>query len=334
MTAISRSRCRSIRIGNAVYTRPFGSTGRAVSEIGFGCFAIGGNRSGNSYGPTDDAVSIAALREAIEQGCTFFDTADVYGFGHSEALLGSALRDAGRPEVTVATKGGGDFTGGSVRANFSPDYLRRAVEASLRRLAVERLDLYQLHNPGLADIANEAMWAMLRTLQDEGKIAHFGASLHDVAEARACLRVDGLASVQLPYNMLWVLEPEAAAEMNFLFDDVAEAGVALIVREPLLGGVLGQHPLLGEFGPGDIRAHWPRDRRERLSGIVAAMQALLHPGTSLAQAALRYVLDHPQVATAIVGIKTAAQARENFAASDLPPFTELVRTAEPDMAEL
>jgi aryl-alcohol dehydrogenase-like predicted oxidoreductase len=315
-----------------MHSRPFGSTGRTVSEIGFGCFAIGGNRSGNSYGPTDDSVSLAALRAALDQGCTFFDTADVYGFGHSEALLGSALRDAGHPQVMVATKGGGDFSGESVRANFDPAYLRGAVEASLRRLGVEQLDLYQLHNPGLADIANDAMWDMLRTLQAEGKIAHFGASLHDAAEARACLHIDGIASLQLPYNMLWVLEPDAAAEMTSLFDAIAAAGLALIVREPLLGGVLGQHPLLGTFGPGDIRGGWPLGRRERLSGIVAAMERLLHPGTSLAQAALRYVLDHPQVSTVIVGIKTADQARENLAASDLPPFAELVRLAEPDMA--
>src|SRR5688572_9478031 len=126
--------------------RPFGSTGFQVSEIGFGAWGIGGNAHGNSYGPTDDEESLRTIKTALDLGCTFFDTADVYGFGHSEELLGKALK-GGRDRVIIATKGGSDFYHNPPRLNFTEDHLIMAVDKSLKRLDTDYIDLYQLHNP-------------------------------------------------------------------------------------------------------------------------------------------------------------------------------------------
>src|SRR6266850_6008807 len=126
--------------------RKLGSTGLEVSEIGFGAWAIGGNAHGNSYGPTDDDESLRAIKTALDLGCTFFDTADCYGFGHSEELLGQALKGH-RDRVIIATKGGSDFYHTPPRLNFTESHLVFAVEESLRRLNTDTIDLYQLHNP-------------------------------------------------------------------------------------------------------------------------------------------------------------------------------------------
>src|SRR3972149_779887 len=131
-----------------------------VSEIGFGAWAIGGEAPGTSDGPTNDAVSVRAVERALELGCTFLDTADVYGWGHSEEVLGQALRDH-RHEVFLATKVGGDFYHGGVRMNFDPGYVAFALERSLRRLRTDHVDLYQLHNPPLEMTGDPATYDVL-----------------------------------------------------------------------------------------------------------------------------------------------------------------------------
>src|SRR5947209_10943562 len=128
--------------------RVLGKTVLKVSEVGFGAWAIGGNAHGNSYGPTDDKQSLSAIGRALELGCNFFDTADVYGHGHSESLLGAALRDV-RDQVFIATKVGGNFYDGDVHMDFTPAHLRFAVERSLERLRTDHIDLLQLHNPSI-----------------------------------------------------------------------------------------------------------------------------------------------------------------------------------------
>src|SRR5207245_8760374 len=126
-------------------TRTLGRTGLKVSEIGFGAWAIGGNAHGNSYGPTDDAESIAAVRRALELGVNFIDTADVYGWGHSEEILGEAL-EGRRDDVHIATKVGGDFYHGGVRMNFDPGYIAFALERSLKRLRPTHVGVTPLHH--------------------------------------------------------------------------------------------------------------------------------------------------------------------------------------------
>src|SRR2546425_1312664 len=161
--------------------RTLGKTGLKVSEVGFGAWAIGGNDYGNSYGPTDDKVSLAAVERAFELGCNFYDTADVYGHGHSEELLGQALKEH-RNDVILATKVGGDFYHDPPRMNFNPDYLEFASTKSCERLQTDHLDLYQLHNPPIQLLKNGKIFEGLEKLKDSGRIRHYGVSIHDPQE--------------------------------------------------------------------------------------------------------------------------------------------------------
>lgn len=303
-----------------------GGTPLIVSEIGFGGFAIGGAVSGNSYGETDDAQSVRAIEAALDLGCTFFDTADVYGFGHSEDLLGATLKaSAAGKRAVVATKVGARFDDGVVRKDFSPGHIRAAVDASLGRLRRDTIDLCQLHDPPLDVLERGEALGCLQDLAAEGKIVAFGASIHSVAEAEAAVR-GGAQTLQAAVNVLCLVEPEARADA--IFGLVDQTGVGLIAREPLASGFLsGRHAEDTSYGPGDIRAGWSPARRQAYLALARDFAANLAPGVSAAQAALRFVLDQPQVATTIVGIKTAEQARTNFAAAALLPFDALMREA-------
>jgi aryl-alcohol dehydrogenase-like predicted oxidoreductase len=306
-----------------VRTKRLGTTDLLVSELGFGAFAIGGNRSGNSYGPTDDAVSVAAIHTALDLGCTFFDTADVYGYGHSEALLGRALREAGAIDrVVVATKVGGNFESGHTVPDFSREHILSAVEDSLRRLGRDTVDLYQLHNPSRALIETGEIFDAMETLKASGKIRYHGVSIHTAEEGLACLEDGRASALQLVYNLFSLLEPDLSPEP--VFAPAMQAGVGLIAREPLSAGFLsGRHDLETRYGEGDNRAHWPEGRRRLLVALTNAVRGLARPGVSLTQAALRFVLDEPAIGATIVGMKTPAQVRENFAAAEGPAFEEL-----------
>ena len=160
------------KAAGGVNRRTLGRTGLSVGEIGFGAWAIGGNEFGNSYGPTDDAESMRAIRRALELGCNFFDTADVYGHGHSESLLGEALQDV-RETVIIATKVGADFYKPDLRLDFTPGYLRFAVQRSLERLRTDRIDLLQLHNPPMTLISATGTWEPLEEMKREGLIRFY-----------------------------------------------------------------------------------------------------------------------------------------------------------------
>jgi aryl-alcohol dehydrogenase-like predicted oxidoreductase len=293
-----------------VRTREFGRTGRRISEVGFGAWAIGGNAYGNSYGPTDDALSLAAVRRALDLGCTFFDTADVYGWGHSERLLGEAL-EGRRDEVFLATKVGGDFYHGGVQLNFDPEYIRFALDRSLERLRTDHVDLYQLHNPPAEVFGDPATDEVLDALQGEDRIRHYGVSVHEPGEALAAIRTGKPAAIQVPFSLLrqeWIDEVLPAAE---------RAGVAVIAREPLANGFLtGKFTGAEAFPPGDIRSRWPRGAL-RGRAQAAGQFAFLRQGDrrTLAQGALAFVLAFPAVATTIPGMKSPAHAEENLAAS-------------------
>lgn len=302
---------------------PLGQTGLTVSEIGFGAWAIGGNAYGNSYGPTEDATSIAAIRTALEQGCTFFDTADVYGYGHSETVLGEALRGV-RPLPVIATKAGGNFYSGSTRMDFSPDYLRYAIEQSLVRLGLERIDLYQLHNPTAELIVQGEAIGVLSELKAAGKIGHIGVSVFTPAEAMCCLADSRIEAIQLVYNLL-------RREMEGQVLETAQLkGVAIVAREPLVNGFLaGKRGPADNFEPGDIRYTMPGQYKAQLAGAAEAIREILEarsaaggPPRALAQVALQFVLRHPAVSVVIPGIKTPEQAIENLAASELGPLED------------
>ncbi len=328
-------------------TRLLGRTGLRVSEVGFGAWAVGGNRYGNSYGPTDDDASLAAIHAALDGGCTFFDTADVYGHGHSEALLGQALAQRRlRDTVVLATKGGGNFynrgvdpriarryterTGRSLddyapdavlpfthRVDFDPAYIRFALEQSLRRLRTDRIDLYQLHNPSLEQIRDGGIFDVLDDLRQEGKILCYGVSIHDPAEGLAAIVGGRCQAIQVVYNLF---SQDAARE---LFPAAQRAGVAIVAREPLANGLLS-----GKYNagiPADSRAALPgyewlagRARDEAQLAKVRALQSVADDlGCTLAQLALAWCLKNPNVSTIITGASRVSQLHENMKALDV-----------------
>lgn len=280
-----------------------------MSEVGFGAWAIGGNAHGNSYGPTDDGISIEAVKRAVELGCTFFDTADVYGWGHSEELLGRAL--IGNDGVLIGTKIGGDFYHGGVQLNFDPDYVSFALEKSLQRLKRSYVDLYQLHNPPDHLLQDERLIERLEKLRDGGKIRHIGVSVHEPDEALAAMDVPTFETIQIPFNVL-------RQEWLEVFPRAEKQGVGVIAREPLANGFLtGKYTEASVFPHGDIRHHWPR---RMVAAYVAAGRALAggvgKAGATPAQRALAYVLSHGAVSTTIPGAKTPDQVEENMASVD------------------
>jgi aryl-alcohol dehydrogenase-like predicted oxidoreductase len=321
-----------------VTSRVLGRTGLRVHPIGFGGWAIGGNQFGNSYGPTDDGQSKRAVRRAYDLGCNFFDTADVYGHGHSETLLGEALEGI-RPHVCVATKVGGNFYHRDVNpllvgrlaaalghpldqvphdavlpvthdSNFTPAYLRFAVEQSLRRLRTDYLDLLQLHNPSLGLLATPDTYQVLEDLKHEGKIRWYGISVHSPAEGIAAIEVSRPDTVQIVYNVV-------RREVEEAFLPAARAAqVGVIVREPLANGLLGgRYRGDSAWAHGDIRARMPRPYVEQLVALAERVKELAsQTGLTAAQLALKFVLDNEVVSVVIVGMKTIAQVDENLAA--------------------
>jgi len=291
--------------------RDFGKTGLKVSEVGFGCWAIGGNEHGNSYGQTDDKTSLEAIHKAIDLGCNFFDTADVYGWGHSEELLGKALRSK-RDHLIIATKVGGDFYQGHGFQTFTSEYVRFALDKSLERLKTDYVDVYQLHNPPLKALNKPETYEVLKELKREGKIRAWGVSIFDPVEGLAALNVGQPDSLQVVYNVF------NAKPADQLFPKAYESGCAIIAREPLANGFLtGKYLPDCEFESGDIRQKWPRDYiRARVYAAKKLDSLLKSDWSTLSISALRYVLMNDQVSVVIPGIKTAEQAIENLSASD------------------
>jgi aryl-alcohol dehydrogenase-like predicted oxidoreductase len=301
--------------------RILGKTSLKVSEVGFGGWQIGGNAFGNSYGPTDDKQSLAAIGRALELGCNFFDTADVYGHGHSEELLGQALRGH-RSEVIIATKIGGDFYHGVPRMNFNPDYLEFALKKSCERLGTDYVDLYQLHNPPTQLVKDGRVFKTLQKLRASGKIRHYGISIHDPQEGLLAMRDRELGAIQVTFN---ILRQEAK---NQLFPEATKNNVGIIAREPLANGFLGgKLKAESSFPQGDIRHNFPHDYISQLTFAADKLRFLESNSRSMAQAAIRFVLDHKDVSTVIPGAKTREHVEDNFASSGSPSLTgeELLR---------
>lgn len=296
--------------------RELGRTGIKVSEVGFGAWAIGGNAHGNSYGPTDDNESILAVRRAVELGVNFFDTADVYGWGHSEEILGKAL-EGRRDEVFLATKVGGDFYHGGVRMNFDPGYIAFALERSLHRLRSDRVDLYQLHNPPAEMMGDPATYEVLESLKAEHKIDHYGVSVHEPVEASLCIEAGKPEVLQIPFSLFrqeWI---------EGVLQEAARVNVGIVAREPLANGFLaGKIRPDARFPPGDIRHHWPPSMVAGRATAVDRLSFLVRPDRTMAQAALRFVLAFPAVSVAIPGAKSVAQVEENIAAAGAAALTE------------
>ncbi len=295
--------------------RTLGKTGLKVSEVGFGAWAIGGNAFGNSYGPTDDETSLEATQKALDLGCNFFDTADAYGHGHSEELLGQALKDH-RDDIIIATKVGADFYHEPPRMNFSPDYLAFALGKSCERLQTDHVDLYQLHNPPIQLLENGKIFEGLEKLVDAGKIRYYGISIHDPEEGLLAMKHGQPAAIQVVFN---ILRQEAK---NKLFQTARDNNVAIIAREPLSNGFLsGKFTPDSTFPPGDIRFNFPRNYFHSLVKAAQQLKFLESSTRTLTQASIRFVLDHREISTVIPGAKTPEQSAEDFGTSEMPSLT-------------
>lgn len=292
--------------------RALGSIGLELSELSLGTWAYGGDE----WGPADDDRAVETMHAAIDHGVNLLDTADVYGYGHSEELVGRVLRERSE-RVVVCSKAGNDIydtppVAGGGPKDFSPDYLRRAAQGSLRRLGVEAIDIYLLHNPSLDVIRDGAAMGELIARSEAGDIRYPGASIYTAEEGEAAI-VAGARVLEIPYSLL------AQDEGRRLFPRAADQGVGILARSPLANGILsGKYSAASRFAADDHRAHkgeaWLRQ------GAAKAQQLafLSRDGSrSLAQAALAFVLAAPAVTSVVVGARSPEQLTENLAASDL-----------------
>ena len=300
--------------------RRLGKTGYEISAIGFGAWPIG-----SDYGPTDDATSLAALHAAADAGVTFFDTADVYGDGRSERVIGRFLKERPGERLVVATKIGQRVP--LDVANYSAAAFRGWVDDCRTNLQVERLDLVQLHCLAPAIYYRPDLFEAMDRLVQAGVIAHYGVSVEKVEEALKAIEYPGVASVQIIFNIL------RQRPLDRFFAEAASRDVGIIARVPLASGLLsGKFTAASTFDSTDHRSYNRHgeefDVGETFAGvdfetglaIVEELRPLVPAGATLAQLALRWILMHEAVSAAMPGAKTPDQARANAAAADLAPL--------------
>lgn len=299
-----------------MHYRPLGKTGITVSEIGFGGWAVGGPTEASGvpvgWGKTSDDESLAAIRRARDLGVTFFDTADIYGHGRSESLIGLVLSRK-RSDVVIATKVGIVRTAaGEHRKDFSKRHIFYAIDGSLKRLRTDYIDLYQIHNPSLADLRREEIQEAMEMLQSWGKIRFWGVSVSLPEDGLEIIRNGWGYTLQVLYN---VLNQQPAEE---LFPLAQEKGYGIIARVPLASGLLtGKYTADAGFPADDVRQNFLTGRRmqealERVDEVRAIVGGAVH---SLSDAALRFVLSHPAVSTTIPGARNQRQVEANVTAA-------------------
>lgn len=304
--------------------RKLGKTGYDVSEISFGAWAIGG-----TWGDVDDDESMTALHAAIDSGINFIDTADVYGDGRSERLVGRLLKERSE-DIKVATKAGRRLDP-HVASGYNRVNIEAFVDRSLQNLDVDTLDLLQLHCPPGDVYYQPEVFAMLDDLKAAGKIQHYGVSVERVEEALKAIEYEGVATVQIIFNAF----RQRPAELFFQQAIVRNIGV--LARVPMASGLLtGKMTAASTFADDDHRQFNREgqafDKGETFSGVdfnaglaaVDSLRPLVPAGVSMAQFALRWILMHEAVSCAIPGAKNAQQAADNAAASGIPPLSDEV----------
>ena len=302
--------------------RDLGRTGWRVSSVSFGAWAIG-----NAWGNVDPAESLRALHRAVDLGVNFFDTADVYGDGHSERLLAQLKRERSE-QIVIATKAGRRLDP-HVSSGYNKDNLTAFVERSLRNLETDSLDLLQLHCPPTDVYYEPEVFDVLDELVQQGKLRHYGVSVERVEEALKAIDYSNVQSVQIIFNIF----RQRPAEL--FFNEARRRKVGILARLPLSSGMLaGKMNLQSSFAPDDHRKfnrHGEAfDRGETFSGVdyetglaaVEDLRAILPQGMSMAQFALRWILMFDAVTCAIPGAKRPSQVEENIAAADLAPLSE------------
>ena len=308
--------------------RSFGDTDLHASEIAFGTWALGSDW----WGRTDDPDRL--IGRALELGITFFDTGDAYGQGANEEIVGRALRRADRDSIQISTKFGyvldserQQHSEGERPSDWSPQHARAALEASLRRLGTDHVDLYQLHNPRMDAIERDDLFAELEALRDEGKLRHYGVALGPAIgwreEGLRAFEARDVTSLQTVYNLL-----EQEPGKDFLAAAERHGG-AVMARVPTSSGLLeDKYTLDTTFSGSDHRRHRPREWLvDGLKKIDQLRFLVLDGQRTMAQAALRFILAQPRMACVIPTITSMAELEEFAGAADAPELTadELAR---------
>ncbi|HWZ90674.1 MAG TPA: aldo/keto reductase [Polyangiaceae bacterium] len=304
-----------------MHYRALGRTGLNVSAVSFGAWAIGG-----TWGPVDDEDSLKALHRALDLGVNFFDTADVYGDGHSERLLARLKRERG-PIFHVATKVGRRSSPHDPKS-YTRENLTAYVERCAKNLQTETLELVQLHCPPTDVYYMPEVFGVLDDLKRAGKLKHYGVSVERVEEALKAIEYPHVQSVQIVFNIF----RQRPAEL--FFGEAQRRKIGILARLPLSSGLLSGKMKKGQhFAPDDHRefnrAGAAFDRGETFSGldfdtgvdVVEELRALVRPNATLAQFALRWIEMHDAVTCSIPGAKRPEQVTENAAAADLPPIS-------------
>jgi len=314
-------------------TRTFGTTDLRCSEVGFGTWALGSNWWGKVTG--DDGVEL--IRRALELGITFFDTGDVYGKGTNEEIVARALEGVPRDSVQLSTKfgyvldeGRQQHSQGERPQDWSPEHARKSLEASLRRLGTDHVDLYQLHNPRMDAIERDDLFEELERLRDQGKLRHYGVALGPAIgwrdEGLRALEQHRITSLQTVYNVL-----EQQPGRDFL-EAAERKGAAVMARVPTSSGLLeDKYTLETTFPEHDHRSHRPREWLvEGLQKVERLRFLCADHGVTMAQAALRFILAQDAIACVLPTVTNAADLEEWAAASGAPDLTEddLARIAD------
>lgn len=311
--------------------RVLGRTGREASVVGLGTWQLGAD-----WGDVVEADAFAVLDAALESGVTFFDTADVYGDGRSEQLIGRFLKNRPDAGVFVATKMGRRAE--QRPENYSLDNFRAWNDRSRANLGVDTLDLVQLHCPPSAVYSSDAVFDALDTLVAEKRTAAYGVSVETCAEALTAIARPGVASVQI------ILNPFRLKPLEEVLPAAREAGVGIVARVPLASGLLsGKYTKDTVFAADDHRSfnrHGEAfDQGETFSGIdyttglsaAAEFSALAPEGATPAQTTLRWIIQQPGVSTVIPGARSVVQARANAAAGSLAPLSQSTLEAVRDL---
>ena len=294
-------------------TRPLGSSGLSITAVGFGAWAIGGGGWAFSWGPQDDSDSLATMRHALELGINWIDTAAVYGLGHSEEVVGRLLREIPQSQRPLV------FTKCGLRWDerrpmepaqrvLKPESIRQECEASLRRLGIERIDLYQFHWPDETSTAVEDSWGEMVRLIEAGKVRLGGVSNFDVNILRRCERIRHVDSLQPPFSL--VHRQAGAAEIPWC----AEHGTGVICYSPMQSGLLTDRfgkDRVAKFAEDDWRRRSPEFQEPNLSRNLALRDALRgiaqRHGATVSAVAVAWTLAWPCVTAAIVGARTPQQ---------------------------
>jgi aryl-alcohol dehydrogenase-like predicted oxidoreductase len=312
-----------------MHTRALASTGRSVSSIGLGTWQLGAD-----WGDVDESDARAVLEASVAAGVTLFDTADVYGDGRSETIIGRFLADHPGHGVTVATKMGRRVA--QEPQNYTPENFRQWTDRSRRNLGVETLDLVQLHCPPSEVIDADATYDALDDLVSDGTIAAYGVSVETAAQALSAIARPHVTNVQIIFN------PFRLKPLDEVLPAAAAAGVAIFARVPLASGLLsGKYSTSTRFAADDHRTYNRHgeafDKGETFSGVdfetglraVAELESAVPDGMSLPTATLAWIASQPGVTSVIPGARTPDQARSNAAAgessSDLTGFDAAIR---------